>query len=292
MGIAPPVRKGAGGGIFTASGARLLDAGGRIGEKRAMNSGPLARVAALYRYPVKGLSGEPLQSVELARGATFPLDRAYALENGPSGFDPAAPSWQPKIKFLCLMRNARLAALSTHYDDATGIFTVTRNGEPLIAARPAEDDGRAALEAFFQDFMGREARGRVRLLSAAGHSFSDLSRKVVSIINLDTLDDLARTWKREIHPLRFRANLYVRGLAPWSELDLVGSELVLGSVRLKIVKTTERCAATEVNPETAERDIELPERLWRLRDSADCGIYAEVVAAGQISVGDAIAPAR
>ncbi len=246
------------------------------------------RVAALYRYPVKGLSAERLASVELAAGETFPMDRAFALENGPSGFDAAAPAWQPKIKFLCLMQNARLAALTTRYDDKTGVLAITKDGHMLIEAFLNEAAGRDAIERFFESYMGGERRGKIRLLAAPGHSFSDLARKVVSVINLESLADLGRSLGRELHPLRFRANLYVRGLPPWAEFDFVGKTLAIGSVRLRVLKTTTRCAATEVNPESAERDIDVPEELWRLRNAADCGIYAEVIDAGTIAEGDPV----
>jgi uncharacterized protein YcbX len=83
------------------------------------------RVAALYRYPVKGLSPEPLERVRLNPGEFFPGDRLYAVENGPSGFDPAAPAHQPKIKFLMLARNTRLARLATRYDDATSTLLMS-----------------------------------------------------------------------------------------------------------------------------------------------------------------------
>lgn len=246
------------------------------------------RVSALYRYPVKGLTGERLPRVEVEPGATFPLDRAFALENGPSGFDPSAPRWEPKIKFLCLMRNERLAALAARYDERSGILTVSRDGDTLVAGALDEESGRGEIERFFQDFMGREARGPVRVLSAPGHSFSDVSKKVVSIINLDTVADLGRATGRDVHPLRFRGNLYVSGLAPWSEFDLVGQVIEIAAARLSVLAPIERCAATEVNPETAERDMDVPARLMRLRDDADCGIYAEVIAAGTIAEGDAI----
>src|ERR1700730_4025309 len=57
---------------------------------------PRAEITGLYRYPVKGLSPEPLQQVALQIGQTSPADRCYAIENGPSGFDPAGPVWRPK----------------------------------------------------------------------------------------------------------------------------------------------------------------------------------------------------
>jgi len=244
------------------------------------------RISALYRYPVKGLSGERLTSVAVLPGATFPMDRAFALENGPSGFDPVAPTWQPKIKFLCLMRNASIAALTTHYDDASAIFTVAKNGETLLEVKLSDARGRAALEQFFQDYMGSEARGRIRLLDSPGHSFSDVAKKVVSIINLESVAALGQSIGRKAHPLRFRGNVYVEGLPAWSEAGLVGRTLETGAVQLRVVKVIQRCAATEVDPETAQRDINVPDALYRLTGEDDCGIYAEVLSAGTIAEGD------
>lgn len=255
---------------------------------RSMPEANPARVTALYRYPVKGLSAETLKSVTLSPEATFPADRTFAIENGPSGFDPAAPKWQPKIKFLCLMRNAKLAALSTRYDDASGNLIVIKDGAPLVEASLHSESGRAAIEHFFHEFMGREARGALRVIDGAGHSFSDVAAKVVSIINLASIDDLESSIGKTVHPLRFRANLYLDGWKPWSEFDLIGKEIEVGSVRMKIKKRIERCAATEVDPDTAERDIDVPEALWRKTGESDCGVYASVVSGGKIAEGDAI----
>jgi uncharacterized protein YcbX len=44
-----------------------------------------AHIHALYRYPVKGLSPERLEAAAPGRHETLLNDRAYALENGPSG---------------------------------------------------------------------------------------------------------------------------------------------------------------------------------------------------------------
>ncbi len=63
-----------------------------------------AHITALATYPVKGLTAHPLQTTTVEAGAEFPLDRAYAIENGPCGFDPAAPQHISKSKFLALVR--------------------------------------------------------------------------------------------------------------------------------------------------------------------------------------------
>lgn len=251
-----------------------------------------AGVVSLYRYPVKGLSGERLDAVELVPGGTFPMDRAFALENGPSGFDPAAPTWQPKIKFLCLMKNARIAALNTRYDDDSATLTIAQDGKTLLSASLSEPDGRAAVEEFFQKFMDKEARGKIRLLQASGHSFSDVAKKVVSIINLDSVAALSAAIKRPVHPLRFRGNIYVEGWPAWSEAALVDHTLKIGTVRLRVLKPIQRCAATEVNPETAVRDLDVTESLYRLTGEDDCGIYTEVLNAGSIAAADRISVLR
>jgi len=246
------------------------------------------RIASIYRYPVKGLTPERLPSADLCAGEVIAGDRRYAIENGPSGFDRAAPQWMPKVKFLCLMRNARLAAFSARYDDATTTLSIERNGELAATGDLETPEGRRAIETFFETALASDMRGALRVLAAPGHSFSDLAKKVVSIINLDTVADLSRALGREVHPLRFRANLYLSGLPAWSEFDLIEKTLAIGRARLKILKRTERCAATEVNPETALRDIDVPEILWHRRGNADFGVYAEVMAAGKIAEGDTV----
>ena len=248
----------------------------------------MTRLAFLYRYPIKGLTAERLASAELRAGEVIAGDRLYAIENGPSGFDPLAPQWLPKVKFLCLMRNARLAAFSARYDDTTATLSIERHGEPLASGNLKTPEGRRAIEHFFAAALASDTRGALRVLEAPGHSFSDLAKKVVSIINLDTVEDFSRAVGEALHPLRFRANLYLSGLPAWSEADLIGKTLAIGAARLKIIKRTERCAATEVNPETALRDVDVPELLWRRRGNADFGVYAEVTAAGKIAEGDPV----
>jgi uncharacterized protein YcbX len=125
-------------------------------------------------------------------------------------------------------------------------------------------------------------------LKSPGHSFSDLAKKVVSLISLSTLAELENRLGQPIHPLRFRANIYFDGMPAWSEHELVGQTLQIGAARAKVIKTTSRCAATEVNPETALRDIPIPEILLSSRDSLDLGIYAEIEAAGRIAENDAL----
>jgi uncharacterized protein YcbX len=253
-----------------------------------MPSTPPAKITGLYRYPVKGLTPEPLQRVALKVGQTLPADRRYAIENGPSGFDLAAPAWLPKTRYLMLMRHQRLAGLRTHFEDESQLLTIRRGGEIVAQGDLEAAAGRSAIEAFFARNFEDELKGAPKLLSGGGHSFSDVARKVISIINLDSVRAIESVVDATVHPLRFRANLYVRGWPAWHEFELVGKRLAIGDARLKVVKTITRCAAVNVDPDTAARDLEIPSALTRHFGRNECGIYAEVVAEGGVGVGDAV----
>ena len=250
-----------------------------------------ARIKSLYRYPVKGLSPDPMSATRLEPGKTIAADRLYAIENGPSGFDPAAPAYFPKQRFLMLMRNERLAALSTGFDEATHVLTV-RHGERVAAKgdlRTAE--GRAAIETFFAAYCADELAGSAKVLYGDAHSFSDVAAKVVSIINLASVAAIAAVVGAPVDPLRFRANIYVEGWPAWSEFDLVGREIMIGGARAKVIKRIVRCAATNVEPGTGIRDLTIPKTLMQHFGHADCGIYAQVVAGGDVALGDIVAAA-
>ena len=62
----------------------------------------------------------------------------------------------------------------------------------------------------------------------------------------------------------------------------------IGGARLKVVKRIQRCAATEVDPDTGIRDVPVPRTLMDNFGNADCGVYAEAIAGGEIAVGDTI----
>jgi uncharacterized protein len=253
-----------------------------------MTSAPAA-IHGIYRYPVKGLSPEVLERTELAVGQTIPADRLYAIENGPCGFDPAAPAYFPKQRFLMLMRNERLAALRTEFEQASHTLTITWEGRQAARGDLRSKDGRLAIEAFFRRFMPKELRGPPKVLFGAGHSFSDVARKVVSIINLASVAAVETAAGAPVNPLRFRGNLYVTGWPAWHEFSLLDRVLAIGEkAQLKIVKRIQRCAATDVDPETGIRDLSIPRTLLENFDHTDCGVYAEVTAPGTIGVGDVV----
>jgi len=250
-----------------------------------------ATVTALYRYPVKGLDAEPLERVTLAPGEGLPHDRRFALAHGSTRFEASEPQWQPKTNFFMLMRDEKLAQLRCRFEPESGFLAISRDGKQVVRAKVTEPLGKTLIGQFFAGFLAGATRGGPKLVEAEGHMFSDCRDKVISLINLASVRDLERVVRKPVDPLRFRANVYVDGPAAWSEFDWVGGEIALGAARGRVTKRIERCAATNVNPQTAQRDLNIPLELQRGFGHADLGVYVEVISGGEIAVGDAIAPA-
>jgi uncharacterized protein YcbX len=136
--------------------------------------------------------------------------------------------------------------------------------------------------------MPDELRGPPKVLYGDQHSFSDVAKKVVSFINLASVAELEAKLGAPVDPVRFRGNIYVRGWPAWREFDLLGKEIRIGEARLKVFKRIKRCAATEVDPSTGARDLAVVKGLMDHFGHTDCGIYAEVVAGGDIAPGNRI----
>jgi uncharacterized protein YcbX len=244
------------------------------------------RIVSLWRHPVKGFTPERIGEATLTAGEYFPCDRLYAVEDGPSGFDPAAPSFISKQKFTVLAKIAEVARARTAYDERAGVLSVAADGHPPLRAVLTEEDGRSAFAVWLTAFLGDLASGPLQVVQAPGHRFTDHPRGHVSIINLASLRDLASRIGRPIDPLRFRANLYVDGWPAWAELGAAGAALRLGAAGAEGFAPIRRCAATHVDPATGERDLDLTAALFEHYGHQNCGLYVRVTGGGRVIEGD------
>lgn len=258
---------------------------------RNMTDFPFPRVTALYRYPVKGLSPEALDAVDLLPARGFPDDRRFAVALGTTAYDQTEPAWQPKSAFFQLARHERLAMLESRYDSPSETLTLSRAGRPVVRGKLTDAQGRAVVGEFLSAFLAGEGQGRPRLVEGPAVGLADCGEALVSIIGEASVADLARIVGKPVERLRFRANVYVAGTRPWEEFGWIGRTIALGTARLEVVDRIGRCAATNVDPATAERDMNLPRSLQQAFGHADMGVYARVIEGGRVTAGDAIGAA-
>ncbi|GLR67832.1 molybdenum cofactor sulfurase [Acidocella aquatica] len=250
-------------------------------------------IESLYRYPVKGLTPEPLASAALSPGRCIPWDRAFALAQGDAALNPATPTWVSKTNFMCLLRNASIALLQTSFNESARELTITAPNKQTIAANPLTPEGRAALTDFLTAWLGTESRTgplgqRPAFHYFESHSFCDHQTQVLSLIGLGSLHALETAAGAPRDKRRFRANIYIEEIAPWAEFSWLGKTLQIGEATLRVHERIDRCAATTVNPCTAIRDANPVRELRENFGHIDLGIFAEVITQGTIRPGDTI----
>ena len=246
-------------------------------------------VAALFRHPVKGFTPEPLDAALLTAGDWFPGDRMWAVEAGPSGFDPMAPKQISKTAFAVLMRSAAVARVRTQWDEASNTLFVSHADGAALSVRLDDAEDRAGFADWLAPRLGDQVEGPLKLIPAGpGHRFMDSRNGFVSVLNLASVRDLERRMGRSVDPRRFRANILVEGWPAWAENDWVGRDIDVGETTLHGIKPIVRCAATHVDPDTGERDLDVCGALFQHYGHVLCGLYASVQAGGRIAVGDTI----
>lgn len=252
-----------------------------------------ATLKHLLTYPIKGLSGQALDSVDLNQGLGFPLDRSFAFARHGSGMDPEKPKPMPKSRFHVLARDAALARLQTGFDATSKTLSI-QEGETSHIFDCSTADGMNQASKFIASSVGLTVEEAPTFIEGGEIHFTDVCMTspqymhAVSIINLASVRALGEAIGREVDPNRFRGNLLVDGWEPFAELESLEKEVAIGGAKLRILKRTRRCPATQVNLQTATRDIDVPALLDEHFGHSDMGVYADVIEGGIVNINDAV----
>lgn len=240
-----------------------------------------AQLDRIYRHPVKGIGAEALQTATLTPDGALKGDRAWALLNANA---PDSDGWQPRRNFLQVASGPGLAGVRAATEGG-GIRLSHADLPDLVVSGP--EDG-AALGAWVAPLWPEDRPGPTRLVRAPGHGMTDMPDPFVSLGNLSSLRALSQKARAQLDPRRFRINLWVEGLAPWEEFDLIGKDIRVGAVTLTAAEPIGRCRAPEANPDTGQRDVNVCRVLEDGWDHTDFGIYLRITEGGDIAVGDPV----
>ena len=249
----------------------------------------------IIRYPIKGLSGEVLKETKLNSGSSISYDRRYALARFDTNINELSPEYLKKTNFLALVKDEKLALLKTcldHHDEKLKLYF---NKELCYEGFLNNLNDLEKLSIFFCKFLNIDLEKKPRLVRDKSknkedlkHSFSDIPDKAISLISQETIKDFESKIKKNINFLRFRGNFNYVGGKPWEEFDWVGKKIKIGLVEFEVFKRTQRCRATTVNPDTGERDINIPFELNKNYGHFDLGVYLRVIKGGVVKQKDKI----
>ncbi len=176
-----------------------------------------------------------------------------------------------------LMRDERLATLKTRFDDETHTLTIYRDGKQVARGQLSTPLGRKMIEQFLRPICRRSCAGRPRSSARRATRFSDVADNACTSSTLPRCASSSGPSADPLNPLRFRPNVIIDGLEPWEEFGWLGSNIAIGYGRLEVFKRTQRCAATDVDPDSGKRETAIPAVLQRTWGHADFGVYARVV---------------
>ena len=242
-------------------------------------------LALICRHPLKGHGREELASVRLSAGQAMPWDRVWAVAHEGSKLDPEG-GWSRPINFARAARAPDLMALTSRFDEDEKRLTLRHPARGEIAFRFGQAEEMAAAVDWLQP-LNPEGRRPTRLVTAS-QPLTDSPWPSVSVLSLSSLRAFGEKLGQELSPHRFRGNLWVEGWEPWAEKEMIGRELQIGGVRVKVREEITRCNATRVNPETGAVDAAT---LTMLRDGfghQEFGLYVEVMEGGELSLGDKV----
>lgn len=245
-----------------------------------------ARLALICRHPLKGHGREELASVCLSAGQAMPWDRVWAVAHEAARLDPAG-GWSRCANFARGAKAPELMALESRLDEATGRLTLSHPERGTCVFRLGDEAEMAGAVAWLRA-LNPPDRAQPAQIVTARQPLTDSDWPSVSILSLDRLEALSAHMGIELSPHRFRGNLWVRGWAPWQETELVGADLDVGPVRLRIRERITRCKATTVNPATGKIDGDTLRALDTLWSEQEFGLYAEVITNGAVAVGDEV----
>jgi uncharacterized protein YcbX len=244
-------------------------------------------IAQLVRHPIKSAGYETVAEAVLTEGAAFPFDRVWAVAHAAARLTEP-PTWAPKLQFLRGWGAAELMAISCMSDAGTGTVTLSHPRRPATSFRPDDTADAARLIDWLRPLWPDNRPEPAKVIRVPGQALTDQDQPLVSINSTASLADLSTRMGTNLSPHRFRGNIWIDGWAPWAELDLIGSEITIGTARLRIEEPIGRCRATGANPETGVQDADTMVALETGYGHTDFGVFARVIAGGRIAVKDEV----
>jgi len=257
----------------------------------------MARVVALYRYPVKGFTPEECEVFTVLDEGRIAGDRVLGIRFANSGVPDDA--WSPKHEFVALVNTPGLARLHLRFDQKALRLGISLEGAVLVE-EALDARGRKRIAAAVEEYVATLevnplSRHPERLpLRVVGDGvtprYQDNEAGQVTVHSRESLAAVAAAiGDPGLSERRFRSNIAVEGLEAWEEQRWVGRRVRIGRVNFDVVKPKVRCLATHANPETGERDVPiLPTLVSAFAQQKPTFAVAMVTrgAGGQIRVGD------
>ena len=265
-------------------------------------------VAALWRYPVKSMMGEELNSCDIT-GRGLLGDRQFAVVDRSTGKVGGAKNprkWGNFFDFRAAYAEppkagAKMSPVRITLPDGTAVTSGQGDLEQVLSrafgrdvafaeARPGDRSPAATAEEYWPDMAGLDYRDTVTDFEMPAGTFFDIA--VVHLVTTATIDHLRALYPQgRVEARRFRPNIVV-STGPdqqgFAENDWIGHTVAIGdSVRLGITEPCPRCVMITLPQGDLPKDSGIL-RTAAQHNAVNVGVYASVLSGGTIRRGDAV----
>ena len=234
----------------------------------------LGHISAIFRYPIKSMAGERLDSAKIGwHGVEGDRRLAFRRLAERGAFPWLSASRLPEL----------LLYEPIGRQDTTG--------EPLPPHIRTPDGREYGLtdEALLKEIATRH-RADVELMQLSHGIFDEAG---VSAITLGTIRSIAREADHDLDIRRFRPNLVIdtKGAQPFEEDRWVGKVLEFGAEgtgpAISVTMRDKRCVMMNLDPDTAEANADVMKTVIRMNEN-HAGVYGTVVRTGELRVGQVV----
>ena len=231
----------------------------------------VGRLVGLWRYPVKSMGSEPLDTVDVSWNGVVG-DRRWAFVR--AGVERSGFPW------LTIRERPDLTAYRPRFTDPD-----RPDASPVRVRTPSG----AEHDVLAPELAEALAPG-ARVIKQDRGVFDAFP---LSLISTQTVAGLGALAGAALDPQRFRPNLLIDApdLGPFPEDAWVGATLQIGTLRLRLDKRDGRCMVVNVDPTSGESTPSVLRAIARQRDGC-AGVYGSTVEPGRVTVGDAITLVR
>ena len=247
------------------------------------------KIKNLYFSPVKSLSFNNVDTLEIIKNIGIKNDRIFAFTNNLNFKDIELiknnPLKREIYKFLSLKKYPELNEYNFLLENNFLILEFEKN---IILKTDINNQHEVKiLCSKLEDILPNI--NNINLLKDNMNPFFDtMPNKSISLINLNSIKDFENLSNHQVEHERFRGNIYVEDLDKWEERKLVGKVLSISDIKFKVIKEIPRCSATNIKPKTSDINLNIPLSLKKIYNHINLGIYLDPLNDGKINKGDLI----
>ena len=234
----------------------------------------VGEIEAIFRYPVKSMAGERLETAALGwDGLDGDRRLAFRRLRDTSDFPWLTASKLPGLLLFAPLRREN----GSHGDLPTHVRTPEGEELPVFGEELAVE-------------VGRRHGTPVEMMRLKHGVFDEAS---ISVIAPDTVNEIGRLAERILDVRRFRPNVVVRPRrpVPFQEDEWVGGVLTFGdgddAPAVAVTMPDERCVMVNFDPDTASPAPEVLKAVVRVHQN-HAGVYGTVTRTGRLAVGQTV----